>query len=96
MISGMLTILEHYIDLDGLQSIDMFTDSKLIVKQVNGDWQAKNETMDRLRRIAMRLKNTIELDVKFNLKWASRNNTTAAHKLAEDIILDRSLKKYVS
>lgn len=70
--------LEHLIALDQL-SVRIFSDSELVVKQINGEYRVKNPRMQKLYSQAMALFNQLD---QYTFSHVLRDKNTAADKLA--------------
>lgn len=70
--------LEHLIALDQL-SAKIYSDSELVVKQINGEYRVKNPRMQNLYQKAMRLFNQLD---QYTFTHVLRDKNTAADKLA--------------
>ncbi|MFA6548559.1 MAG: ribonuclease HI family protein [Candidatus Margulisiibacteriota bacterium] len=70
--------LEEAIDMDEKQ-VRVFSDSELIVKQVNGEYRVKNEGLAPLHNNVKALTHKFK---KFEIFYISRDNNKAADKLA--------------
>lgn len=60
----------------------IYSDSKLVVNQVNGKWKAKEARLNRLKEKAQEL---LKQFTKVTLKWVPRTQNKLANKLAQDI-----------
>ncbi len=70
--------LEHLIAL-GQLSVQIFSDSELVVKQINGQYRVKNPRMQKLYNQAMALFNQLE---QYTFSHVLRDKNTVADKLA--------------
>ena len=70
--------VEHLIAL-GQLSVQIFSDSELVVKQINGQYKVKNPRMQKLYNQAMALFNQLE---QYTLSHVLRDKNTVADKLA--------------
>lgn len=72
--------LKELINLNIL-SIDIYADSELVVKQVNGEYKVKNDRMQKLHHEVMSLLNKFNL---WNLTHIPREHNTVADKLSKE------------
>ena len=72
--------LEESLKLN-ISNIEIFADSELVVKQINGDYKVKNERMQKLHKIAHGLLNNIEF---WSINHIPREKNSVADKLSKD------------
>jgi ribonuclease H / adenosylcobalamin/alpha-ribazole phosphatase len=65
-----------------LMPVEIRSDSKLIIKQLKGEWKCKDEKLERKRQAILELVNQLPARIEF--KWFPRNSTPAL-KLANDM-----------
>lgn len=61
--------------------VEVRSDSKLVIRQLNGEWQCNDKDLDRRRKIILELVNQLPVEIKF--VWFPRNSTPAL-KLANN------------
>ena len=72
---------------ENIKSINIFLDSELVVKQVNGDYKVKNE------RMAVLHKDVVDILKKFrefNVAHVYRENNTEADNLSKEALLNKN------
>lgn len=77
LILGLRVALEH-----GEQHVIVKGDSMLVVKQVNREWKARNETMRRLRREAEAL---LARFATWRVEWVPREENRRADELGRSL-----------
>jgi probable phosphoglycerate mutase len=77
---GLIAGLEAAAEV-GAQAVHVRMDSKLVVEQMSGNWQVKNEALRDLARTAVALRRSFH-DVTF--EWIPRERNTRADRLAND------------
>ena len=73
LILGLRLALKH-----GARRVEVMGDSTLVVKQVNGEWKTKNQTLRPLRAQAVELLERFE---SARVKWIPREDNQRADKL---------------
>ena len=76
----------HLCQKENIKSINIFLDSELVVKQVNGDYKVKNE------RMAVLHKNVLDMLKKFrefNVAHVYRENNAEADNLSKEALLNK-------
>ena len=77
----------HLCQKENIKSINIFLDSELVVKQVNGDYKVKNE------RMAVLHKDVVDILKKFrefNVAHVYRENNTEADNLSKEALLNKN------
>ena len=72
--------LEESVKLN-ISNIEIFADSELVVKQVNGDYKVKNERMQKLYKMVYKLLDSIE---SWSINHIPREKNSVADKLSKD------------
>lgn len=68
------------------EEVHIYSDSKLVVNQVNGKWKAKEARLNKLKEKAQELLKQFN---KVSLKWIPREKNKVANKLAQSITEDK-------
>ena len=84
--NGLIIGLEKALEL-GLKNLTVCGDSNLVVNQVNGRWQVKN---NRLRVLCDRAKQLIKQFDRIEINWVRRNQNQLADRAVNEC-LDRAL-----
>lgn len=83
---------EYLALIEGLSSVEkynpktvsIFSDSKLVINQINGVFAYRDERMKKMLKEVMEIKNRIDADIEFN--WISRIKNEVADNLASTAI----------
>ena len=78
--SALIKGLEESLRLN-ISNIEIFADSELVVKQINGEYKVKNERMQRLHHKATGL---LSKFISWSLNHISREKNSVADKLSKD------------
>ena len=68
---------------EGGKEVEILSDSELLVKQLKGEYQVRNNALQNLHQEAMSLSNQLE---KFSIKWIPRNRNLAGILLEKNTI----------
>jgi len=83
--SGLIAALSHVNKIDPSARIDVAMDSKLVVEQMSGRWQVKNEGMRALAKSAMQAHDPSLV----TYKWIPREENSHADRLANKALDER-------
>ena len=75
---AIITALEKAISL-GVRQVDLYSDSELVVRQINGRYRVKKDTLKPLFQRAKQLQNSLE---SFTITHIPRRQNTEADSLA--------------
>lgn len=79
--TALLTVLK-VAEKHKIEGIHIFTDSELVVKQLNGEYKIKNSVLKVLAAEAVEKKNTVN----YGLSHIKREKNSAADKLAKEAV----------
>ena len=77
----------HLCQKENIKSINIFLDSELVVKQVNGDYNVKNERMAVLHRDVVDILKKFR---EFNVAHVYRENNAEADNLSKEALLNKN------
>jgi len=66
-----LALLTLLLDLEEETTIQVYSDSQIVVNQLKGEWETKNETLKHMKKIALMIIQTKNLNVR--ITWVRRN-----------------------
>lgn len=80
---GLIELFKYIDSKPGIQEIEIFGDSKLVIEQVAGRWKCKSPTLKPLWTEAIRWYKSLNETRKVTLTWVPREKNTIADSLAQ-------------
>jgi len=84
---GLIELFKYLIVAPNITHIEIFGDSKLVVEQVNGNWNCKSENIKPYYTHAVKLFEYLSSKMYMTLSWVPRSENQKADNLAQKGIL---------